>query len=587
MLSNDEAALRDTCVLVVDDTPSNLMILRQMLVGSGAKVIEATTGQEALARLQERAEAPDAILLDVMLPGMSGFELCEQIKKIENGIYRRIPVLFISALHASNEKVHAFAAGGVDYITKPFDPPEVIARISHQIKTARLQYSFEKEHERLRMMTVALLSSQLRVAADQGVLHEYLPGRVLDGKYELHEKIGSGGFGVVYSGLQLSTKRPVAIKVFCPSNNGSQTDSFRRFRLESISACRVEHPNAVAVLDSGISPQGIAYLVMELLSGHTLQVELRQNGAMSVARAMEIIVPVCSVLIRALEVGVMHRDIKPENIFLHTGPTGEVVKVLDFGIAKLLKDDPTYQEVRENTVAGMLMGTPAYMSPERISGGPIDVRSDVYSIGIMLYEMLSGQMPFGDGAAGLASTLSNHLTKAPQPLRVHNPEVPESVERIVLSALEKDPALRPHIDVLLATLQRVADLIARPVQQEAADVVLPTLNPSRMTQLQQFCIQNDSDLLLEIIGVFKTDAQARLARMQTALEASDTKEIRFHAHSLRSSSANLGGDRLADLCSLLEELAGEGTLLGAKALFEQIKAEVDALQEALGQYLPA
>lgn len=585
MTSNFEAALRDTCILVVEDTPSNLLILRQILLSSGAKVLEATTAQEALARLQERKATPDAVLLDVVLPGMSGFDLCEQIKKIEDGIYSRIPVLFISALHASHEKVHAFAAGGVDYITKPFDPPEVIARIAHQIKTARLHHSIERERERLRLMTVTLLSSQLRAAADQGVLHEYLPERTLDGKYELCEKIGSGGFGVVYSGRQLGTGRPVAIKVFCPSNGGSQTESFWRFRLEASSACRVEHPNAVDVLDSGISAQGIAYLVMELLSGRTLHEELRQLGALSLARAMEIIIPVCSVLISAHEAGVIHRDIKPENIFLHAGLAGEVVKVLDFGIAKLLKDEPTYQDGRSNTVAGMLLGTPAYMSPERISGGPIDVRSDVYSIGIMLYEMLCGRMPFGDIEAGLESALSDHLTKSPQPLRVHNPEVPEEVERIVLSALAKDPAQRPHTDVFLVVLQKIAHSLSVPVRQENADAVLLTLNPSQMEQLQQFCIRNDAALLLEIVGRFTSDALARISSLQAALAENNSKEVRFQAHALRSSSVNLGGDRLADLCSLIEELAAEGTLLGANALLEQIRAEFDALQAALAQYL--
>ncbi len=296
MLSNVEAALRGTCVLVVEDTPNNLAVLRQILLNSGSKVLEATTAQEALDRLQEQEATPDAVLLDVMLPGMSGFDLCEHIKNTKAGIYSRIPVLFISALHATDEKVRAFSAGGVDYITKPFEPPEVIARVAHQIKTARRQHSIEKEHERLRLMNVALLSSQLRAASDQGTLHEYLPEQVLDGKYKLLEKIGSGGFAVVYKGLQLSTRLPVAIKVFCPSSGGSRAEGVARFRLEAISACRVEHENAVAVLDSGISSEGIAYLVMELLNGHAVR------GAES-ARA-----PVLDALLGDYQPGVLGLD---------------------------------------------------------------------------------------------------------------------------------------------------------------------------------------------------------------------------------------------------------------------------------------
>lgn len=133
MLSNVQAALRDTCVLVVEDIPNNLAILRQILLNSGSTVLEATNAQEALDLLQEPKVSPDAVLLDVMLPGMSGFDLCEQIKKTKAGIYSRVPILFISALHAADEKVRAFSAGGVDYITKPLEPYEVIARVAHQI----------------------------------------------------------------------------------------------------------------------------------------------------------------------------------------------------------------------------------------------------------------------------------------------------------------------------------------------------------------------------------------------------------------------------------------------------------------------
>lgn len=587
MLSNVQAALRDTCVLVVEDIPNNLAILRQILLNSGSTVLEATNAQEALDVLQEPKVSPDAVLLDVMLPGMSGFDLCEQIKKTKAGIYSRVPILFISALHAADEKVRAFSAGGVDYITKPLEPYELIARVAHQIKTARRQHSIEKEHERLRLMNVALLSSQLRVAADQGTLHEYLPAQVLDGKYKLLEKIGSGGFGVVYKGLQLSTQRPVAIKVFCPSSGGTRADGVERFRLEAIFASRVDHTNAVAVLDSGISSEGIAYLVMELLIGHTLYQELLQLGTLPLTRTLEIINPVCSVLIRAHAAGVIHRDIKPENIFLHAGPDGEVVKVLDFGISKLLDAELAGQQERSKTMTGMFMGTPAYMSPERISGGPSDVRSDVYSIGVLLYEMLCGRMPFARSDAGLAAALSDHLTKPPQPLRAYNAEVPESLERVVLSTLAKDPAQRPQMDVLLVALQLVANSLARPLPQEVSDPLLPTLNPSRVEQLRQFCMQNDSDLLPTLIRRFAIDAAAALDRLQSALKAKDNRAIRFQSHYLRSSSANMGGERLADLCSLLEELASEGPLLGANALFEQIVAELSALQVELAHYLPA
>src|SRR5262249_36060406 len=156
---------------------------------------------------------------------------------------------------------------------------------------------------------------------------------------------------------------------------------------------RVNHPNAVSVLDSGVSAEGIAYLVMELLEGRSLTEELREKGVLPPARCAEILMPVCDVLTKAHASGIVHRDIKPDNIYLNRTAVGEVVKVVDFGIAKLM-DDTGGQNNESLTVTGGLLGTPTYMAPERLENKPYDGKADVYSLGIMLYRMLAGRVPF-------------------------------------------------------------------------------------------------------------------------------------------------------------------------------------------------
>jgi serine/threonine protein kinase len=152
------------------------------------------------------------------------------------------------------------------------------------------------------------------------------PGTVLDEKYQIETKIGAGGFGTVYRATHLTLNRPVAIKIFRPAAGNATVESIERFRLEGISTCRVNHPNAISVLDFNITSTGIAYLVMELLEGRTLSSELKEMGRLLPARCAKILLPVCDALNKAHSAGIVHRDIKPDNIFLHQTREGEVVK---------------------------------------------------------------------------------------------------------------------------------------------------------------------------------------------------------------------------------------------------------------------
>ncbi|MCS7078893.1 MAG: protein kinase [Chloracidobacterium sp.] len=299
-----------------------------------------------------------------------------------------------------------------------------------------------------------LAEAQRRTNLVFSALAEALPGTVLDGKYRLDVKIGAGGFGTVYEATQLTLNRKVAVKVFRPSPGNDSPQALERFRREGVSACRVNHPNAVAVLGSGVSAEGIAYIVMELLQGYTLADELRRCGRLPPERCAEILIPVLDVLEAAHAEGVIHRDIKPDNIFLHQTKDGEVVKVVDFGVAKLMGEDP----LGEQTVSalGTVVGTAAYLAPERIKHLVYDGKSDVYAVGVTLYQMLTGALPF-TSTSGFVGIALQHLTHQPRPTHEVRPDVPYELSQLVAQALEKDPAARPTPrDLVLALSWRLS-----------------------------------------------------------------------------------------------------------------------------------
>jgi hypothetical protein len=283
-------------------------------------------------------------------------------------------------------------------------------------------------------------------------LSDALPGTVLDEKYRVQEKIGAGSFGTVYRGEHIFLHHPVAIKVFRPAVGNAGLESLDRFRAEGVSACRINHPNAVTVLDFDVSAGSLAYLVMELLQGHSLADELRKTPRIDRARCVRITAAVCDVLAEAHAAGIVHRDIKPSNVFLHQGKGEEMVKVIDFGIAKLT-DESAGDDARTVTIAGHLVGTPEYMAPERVSGEPYDGRADVYAVGVMLYEMLTGQLPFQSKDGGHWSTAMMHVSRTVEPLSKVEPSVPPQLDALVLRTLSKAPAARPAAAELATELR--------------------------------------------------------------------------------------------------------------------------------------
>ena len=267
-----------------------------------------------------------------------------------------------------------------------------------------------------------------------------LVGLVLDDKYRLDERLGEGGMGAVYRATHLLIERPVAVKVLSP-RLVTDDAAKERFRREARAAGRLQHTNAVAVTDFGETREGLAYLVMELLEGRPLREVLARDAPLDPARAVSLMLQISAAVEAAHEAGIIHRDLKPGNIFLVQRPDSPyIVKVLDFGIAKIAADDEG-NLVDTLTGAGVMIGTPRYMSPEQCDGAELTPASDVYSLGVILYEMLTGQTPFS-GVSPLALALA-HSSESPRPPRELVASIPPSLEAVVLRALEKAAEARP------------------------------------------------------------------------------------------------------------------------------------------------
>ena len=264
-----------------------------------------------------------------------------------------------------------------------------------------------------------------------------LVGEVLDKRYKVLGKVGRGGMGVVYRAEQLLIRRVVALKVLRREVVQDET-SVRRFLTEARAISSLKSPHTVTLYDFGVTTDGLLYYTMELLEGQSLAKLIKQAGALPYHRAVDIIVQCCDSLEEAHEQGILHRDLKPDNIFLLDVRGRETAKVLDFGIAKVLGDNAT----ESLTATGVICGTPAYLSPEQACGDPAVPASDLYSLGIVLYEMLAGQPPFA-GATPL-KVLHKHLTAQPVPVSVMNPsvQVPRTLDLFLVKALAKDVAER-------------------------------------------------------------------------------------------------------------------------------------------------
>ena len=290
-----------------------------------------------------------------------------------------------------------------------------------------------------------------------GGAHDLLIGKVFEERYRVDALIGKGGFGAVYRAMQLAVDRPVALKVLRREIRGD-LEQVRRFQYEARAASRLIDPHVLRIFDFGQAEDGTLYLVTELLEGEPLSRRLKRVGALPVEAAVSILCQALRGLAEAHDGGLVHRDLKPDNLFLRQGRAGEeLVKILDFGVVKFTADADPLESL---TQSGTVLGTPAYMAPEQARGVRVDTRSDLYAMGIILYQMLSGRRPF-KGSTPMEVLLDHIRTVPPRVEVVSKQAIPPELGELVHRCLDKDPRKRPEsADALRTGLERVLGQLA-------------------------------------------------------------------------------------------------------------------------------
>jgi serine/threonine-protein kinase len=274
-------------------------------------------------------------------------------------------------------------------------------------------------------------------------------GRILGDRYRVLSRLGEGGMGTVYLCEHAVLGRRYAVKVLRP-DLGGDPELVERFRNEAIAASRIGGDHVVDVLDFGAEEDGALYYVMEALEGWSLGAILAREGPLEVDRALGLLEQVCRALGAAHARGVVHRDVKPDNVFVVRGADGaERAKVIDFGVSRVCLEGGQERLTR----AGAIIGTPEYMAPEQAAGDPVDHRADVYAVGVLAYEILTGTLPIV--AHTPVATLVAHQTRTPEPPSRRRPSVPPEVDALVLGALAKLPGDRPQ------TMEALAEGIVR------------------------------------------------------------------------------------------------------------------------------
>lgn len=281
-----------------------------------------------------------------------------------------------------------------------------------------------------------------------GLSYSITGPRLLVGKYRLERLIARGGMGGIYQAIQEGLARTIAVKILNPEFVNNQ-NALERFRREALAIAGLKHPNIVTIYDFGVTQNGSSYIAMEYLKGRSLSRILADEKKLTLERVVSILEPICQALSEAHEKGIIHRDLKPDNIMLEQVSNSQVVKVVDFGLAKLK------QRAEQRRITGnLVVGTFDYMSPEQCQSLELEATSDIYSLGIVIYEMLTGHVPFRN--ASRLATIYQHINDPPRPPRAYASEIPDRVEKVILKALSKESSERQQTAMQLLEEMQVA-----------------------------------------------------------------------------------------------------------------------------------
>jgi CheY-like chemotaxis protein/tRNA A-37 threonylcarbamoyl transferase component Bud32 len=426
-------------ILVVDDEPFNRDLLVQELDIYDVSV--AATGEEALRMVA--AAPPDLILLDIMMPGIDGYEVCRRLKS--DDATRFIPIVIMTALDAVEDRIRGIDSGADDFLTKPVDNRELMARIRTAL---RAKHSLDRRLDVTadRRAKTPAPPGGVRGCSRCGAVYtidipkcsldgnplsiferDPLIGRRLD-RYDILERVGVGGMGSVYVASHATLKRQrYAIKVPFGELAVDREQAERFFR-EAEAIASLDLPHVVSVLDFGTTPAGLPYMVMEYLHGRTLRDLLVGSMPMPGPRAARIARQVALGLAHAHERGLVHRDVKPANVMVQDHDGVDHVKLLDFGIVGSLAGGERL------TKADLRVGTPLYMAPEQLESSTIGPSADLYALGVTMYEMIAGVPPYtGDSIKIYADKLSG-----PPPMLV----LSTGLESLIFALLAPDPSTR-------------------------------------------------------------------------------------------------------------------------------------------------
>jgi CheY-like chemotaxis protein len=483
-------------VLVVDDEEGNRELLQRRLEREGYAVVTAAGGHEALALVAP--ELVDVVLLDVMMPDLDGLAVLERLKS--DPVTHDLPVIMISALDDLDAIASCIEAGAVDYLPKPFEPVILRARLAASLAEKRFR---DQEKDLVRALSVvtaaataveagAYEAGQLgelaqrgdavgrlarvmdRMATEVGEresrLHARLAhlrseigvarqtgdfavapaddrlksGETFGTRYTIEAVLGRGGMGTVYRARDTELGDVVAIKTLRPELV-AEDDSRERFKDEIRLTRRITHRNVVRTHDFG-EWDGLWYLTMEYVEGITARELLDSRGKLAVEPALAIGSQLAQSLVVAHETGVIHRDIKPQNLLLDADG---VLKVMDFGVARLA------ESTAHHTQAGLIVGTPTYMSPEQLTGEEVDARTDLYAVGVVLYELLTGELPLT--APTVMTLFTKVLSEVPKRPGAVVDGVPAGLDELIVQLLAKRVEDRPaSAAILLERLQALA-----------------------------------------------------------------------------------------------------------------------------------